>query len=228
VVDIQRGLTLAVSPYLTAKGWQGDPERLVTWWRRAHFENSMIDALLRRGHTEYREIGFISLDSTLERAGIRHTDEEVRRLVNAIERLPPFPDAAEALGRLWRRFRLAVLSNGDPDMLERGLRHAGLGFDAVFSVAAAGSFKPDGATYDKARLQLQLQPQQVLFVANHPFDCIGAKAAGMMTAFVDRRHRPFGRWRYQPDLVAPDLSSLADALTLDGISGVDDSPRPAR
>ena len=51
VVDMQTGLTEAVTPYLRAKGWDGRPHALVTWWRRTHFENSMIDALLDRGHT---------------------------------------------------------------------------------------------------------------------------------------------------------------------------------
>jgi 2-haloacid dehalogenase len=91
VVDMQGGLTRAVTPFLEAKGWTGEPSRLVTWWRRTHFENSMIDALLDRAHIPYREIGRISLSYTLERAGIRHTREEVERLVAEIERLEPFP-----------------------------------------------------------------------------------------------------------------------------------------
>lgn len=49
-------------------------------------------------------------------------------------------------------------------------------------------------------------------VANHAFDCVGAKAAGMRTAFIDRRKRPFGAWPYQPDLIVEDLKRLADAL----------------
>src|SRR5262249_54130233 len=57
VVAMQTGLTEAATPFLTAKGWQGDPNSFVTWWRRTHFENSMIDALLHREHTSYREIG---------------------------------------------------------------------------------------------------------------------------------------------------------------------------
>ena len=48
VVDMQAGLTQAVTPYLKTKGWAGEPTRLVTWWRRTHFENSMIDGLLHR------------------------------------------------------------------------------------------------------------------------------------------------------------------------------------
>jgi 2-haloacid dehalogenase len=51
-----------------------------------------------------------------------------------------------------------------------------------------------------------------LFVANHAFDCVGAKASGMRAAFVDRHKRPFGDWPYQPDLVVSDLKELADQL----------------
>ncbi|HXF65238.1 MAG TPA: haloacid dehalogenase type II [Burkholderiales bacterium] len=212
VVDMQTGLTRAIAPYLAAKGWGGEPARLVTWWRRTHFENSMIDALLDRGHTPYREIGRISLSYTLARAGIPHTQEEVRRLVAEIERLEPFDDAVQALARLKQRYRLAILSNGDPDMLEAIRPHLGIAFDHILSAAAAGYFKPHAATYRKAAQTVGVAPQAVLFVANHAFDCIGAKAAGMRTAFVNRRNRPFGDWPYQPDLVVGNLKELADAL----------------
>ena len=57
IVDMQKGLTEAVTPFLKRKGWDGKPHSFVTWWRRTHFENSMIDALCDRGHTPYREIG---------------------------------------------------------------------------------------------------------------------------------------------------------------------------
>ena len=119
VVDMQGGLTAAAAPYLKAKGWRGEPGRLVTWWRRAHFENSMIDALLEREHIPYRRIGEISLDYTLERAGIEHTDAEVSALVGEIEKLEPFPEVPAALERLRSKYRLAILSNGDPDMWRR-------------------------------------------------------------------------------------------------------------
>jgi len=212
VVDMQGGLTRAVTPYLKAKGWAGEPARLVTWWRRTHFENSMIDALLHRAHTPYREIGRISLSYTLERAGIPHTQEEVRNLVSEIERLQPFPDAVGALARLQQRHRLVILSNGDPDMLEAIKPHLGVEFERILSVAEAGSFKPHAATYRKAAEIISARPQEILFVANHAFDCVGAKASGMRAAFVDRRKRPFGDWPWQPDLVVASLKALADVL----------------
>jgi 2-haloacid dehalogenase len=53
---------------------------------------------------------------------------------------------------------------------------------------------------------------EVLFVANHAFDCIGAKSAGMRTAFIDRRRRPFGMTPHQPDILVASMTALADAL----------------
>ena len=77
VVDMQGGLVEAATPYLRAKGWQGNPNSFVTWWRRTHFENSMIDALLHREHTPYREIGetaFVQPAAALDELGAEVAD----------------------------------------------------------------------------------------------------------------------------------------------------------
>jgi len=217
VVDMQAGLTEAITPYLRSKGYSAQPPgRVVTWWRRTHFESSMIDALLHRDHTPYREIGHQAVDATLERAGIPHTPEEVEALVAGIERLPPFPDVVDALTRLkGHGYRLVILSNGDPDMLARGVPYSGTDqlFDRVISVAEAGAFKPHAETYRTAARLLGTEASAVLFVANHAFDCVGAKAQGMRTAFIDRRRRPFGNRKYPPDLVVADFAELATVLT---------------
>lgn len=212
VVDIQGGLVEYATPFLQAKGWTGSPNAFVTWWRRTHFENSMIDALLGRDHTSYRAIGEAAVAHVMDRAGIAYTEAEMRDLVAAIERLRPFPEVPPALERLRERYRLVVLSNGDPDMLETAKRYHGIAFDQVISVAEAGAFKPHHATYAKAAELAGVAPDQVLFVANHAFDCIGAKAAGMRTAFIDRRRRPFGATPYQPDVIVPSMTGLADLL----------------
>jgi 2-haloacid dehalogenase len=212
VVDMQRGLTEVAAPYLRQKGWQGDPHAFVTWWRRTHFENSMIDALLQREHTPYREIGHRSVAWVLERAGIPFTMDEVRHLVAQIETLRPFPEAPSALARLKTRFKIVVLSNGDPDMLEAAKPYHRIPFDAVISAAAANAFKPHVATYRKAAEIMGVPLRDVLFVANHAFDCIGAKSAGMRAAFVDRRKRPFGLTPHQPDIIVGDMTELANVL----------------
>src|ERR1700749_2848130 len=118
VVDMQGGLTSIATPFLKAKGWRGDPNSFVTWWRRTHFENSMIDALLHREHTPYREIGHRAVAHVMDRSGISYTKEDVHYLVSEIEKLKPFPEVPAALAKLQTKYKLVVLSNGDPDMLE--------------------------------------------------------------------------------------------------------------
>src|SRR4029077_6801817 len=212
VVDMQKGLTEVVTPYLREKGWSGRPDAFVTWWRRTHFENSMIDALLHKEHTPYREIGHRAVAYTLERAEIAFTEAEVRHLVSCIEKLEPFPDVPEALARLKTRYKIVVLSNGDPDMLETAKQYHKIPFDAVISVAVASSFKPHVATYTKAAEITGVKMDEVLFVASHAFDCIGAKSAGMHSAFIDCRKLPFGNTPHQPDIIVPDMKSLADVM----------------
>ncbi len=212
VVDMQGGLVTIATPFLKEKGWTGNPNSFVTWWRRTHFENSMIDALLHREHTPYREIGHRAVAHVMDRAGIKHTKEDVRYLVSEIEKLKCFPEVPEALAKLQKKYKLVVLSNGDPDMLETAKSYHKVPFDKVISVAEANSFKPHVNTYKKAAEILGLPMDQILFVANHAFDCIGAKSAGMRTAFIDRRSRPFGETPHQPDILVPSMKDLADAI----------------
>ena len=212
--DMQTGLTEAVTPFLKRKGWDGKPNSFVTWWRRTHFENSMIDALCDRGHTPYRQIGQRAVAYVMDRCGISYTQDEVRWLVSAIEKLKPFPDVVAALEKLRAKgYALAILSNGDRDMLEAAGPHIGFPFDHVISVEEAGYFKPHWKSYAKAAEIIEESPSSILFVANHAFDCIGAKSYGMRTAFIDRRKRPFGQTPHQPDLVVADFAELAAVLT---------------
>ncbi len=212
LVDMQGGLIEVARPYLASKGWAGSANSFVTWWRRTHYENSMIDALLGKQHIPYRSIGHLSVTQVLRRAGIEHTRAEVEALVESIVRLKPFPEIPAALDKLRSKYQIAVLSNGDPDMLEDAKAYHGLAYDFTISVAEANAFKPHVATYTKAAEILGLRMDEILFVANHEFDCVGAKAAGMRAAFIDRRQRPFAEWPYQPDVIVPNMTALADML----------------
>ena len=150
----------------------------------------------------------------MDRCGIAYTQEEVRWLVSQIETLKPFPDVVAALERLRTGgYKLAILSNGDRDMLKAAGPHIGFAFDCVISVEEAGAFKPHWKTYATAEALIGLDRSSILFVANHAFDCIGAKAYGMRTAFIDRRKRPFGETPHQPDLIVADVAELAATLT---------------
>ena len=213
IVDMQSGLTAVASPFLKQKGWDGEAHRFVTWWRRTHFENSMIDALGDRGHTPYRQIGHRAVSFVMDRCGISYTQDEVAWLVSEIEKLEPFDDVIAALQQLrGAGYRLVILSNGDTDMLKAAGPHIGFEFDHVISVDQAGYFKPHWKTYATASELIGLDRTSCLFVANHAFDCIGAKSYGMRTAFIDRRKRPFGETPHQPDLVVADFAELAEAM----------------
>jgi 2-haloacid dehalogenase len=213
IVDMQKGLTGIAAPFLQRKGWDGEAHRFVTWWRRTHFENSMIDALCDGGHTPYREIGQRAVAYVMDRCGFEYSEDEVAWLVSEIEKLKPFPDVVAALHELKRAgYRLVILSNGDRDMLEAAGPHIDFRFDQVISVEEAGYFKPHWKTYAKAAELTGLDRSNCLFVANHPFDCIGAKSYGMRTAYIERRRRPFGETPHQPDLVVADFAELAAAL----------------
>ena len=212
VVDMQGGLVKIATPFLKEKGWTGNPNSFVTWWRRIHFENSMIDALLHREHTPYREIGHRAVSHVMDRSGIKYTKDEVKYLVGEIEKLECFPEVPPALAKLQTKYKLVVLSNGDPDMLETAKKYHKVPFDKIISVAEANSFKPHRATYTKAAEILGLKPVQVLFVANHAFDVIGAKSAGMRSAMINRRDRPFEETPHKPDITVPTMKDLADAI----------------
>ena len=213
VVDMQGGLTAIATPFLKAKGWSGDPNSFVTWWRRTHFENSMIDALLHREHTPYREIGHRAVAHVMDRAGIQYTKDDVRYLVGEIEKLKPFPEVPAALAKLQTKIQARRALQWRP-------RHAGDG-EAVSRHPVrprdlgGGSRLVQAACRDlhQGRRDCSgLTMDQILFVANHAFDCIGAKSAGMRTAFIDRRSRPFGETPHQPDILVPTMKDLADAI----------------
>ena len=116
-----------------------------------------------------------------------------------MKKLKPFDDVTESLERLrGAGYRLAILSNGDSDMLESAEPHIGFAFDATISVQEAGFFKPHWKTYAKAEEILGVGRRSILFVANHPFDCVGAKSFGMWSCFIDRRKQPSATGRRRP------------------------------
>ena len=218
IVDMQTGLTELVTPFLKDKGWTGNPHQFVTWWRRTHFEDSMIDSLIDRGHTPYRQIGHRAVSQVLTRANINYSQSEVEWLVSGIESLTPFPDVLQNLQELRQKYKLSILSNGDRDMLETAKQYIGFKFDLTISVQEAGAFKPDKRTYAKAEEIIgtkfkNIERSNILFVANHAFDCIGAKAWGFRTVFIDRRKRPFGEGPHQPDMIVKDFTELKTILS---------------
>ena len=143
---------------------------------------------------------------------------------------PAFPDSHAALARLATRFRLAVLTNCDDDLFEASRQRLGVRFDEVVTAQQVGSYKPDPRNFEALLARLAIPRERVLHVAQSLFhDHVPARALGFSTVWVDRRGGRLGAGatppaHATPDLVVPDLASLAD-LALG--PATDDGTRPS-
>jgi 2-haloacid dehalogenase len=83
----------------------------------------------------------------------------------------------------------------------------------VISVDDVKTFKPDPEVYRYLARRLGTEPSETWLISSNPFDVIGAKAAGLMAAWIKRKpDAQFDPWGIGPDLVAPDLEALAERL----------------
>ena len=99
-------------------------------------------------------------------------------------------------------------------MIANCLGNSGLGglFGQQVSVDEVRAFKPSPVVYRHAAGRLSVTAGQVRLVTSNAFDCVGASAAGMRTAWVNRSAAPFDTIGDQPDLTVPALDRLPAAL----------------
>ena len=189
-----------------------DPAALVELWRTKQLEYTWLRSLMGRYQDFWTTTGD-ALDYSLDRLAITVDDATRARLMAAWLDVRVYPEVPDALAALAPR-KLAVLSNGNPDMLEAGLAAAGLRdrFEHVLSVEEVGVFKPHPSVYELALKAFQLPAERILFVSSNPWDASGARAFGLPVAWVNRAGVPFERLGVTPDLVVADLAELAEAV----------------
>ncbi len=113
---------------------------------------------------------------------------------------PAFPDTADALRRLKRRYALVILSNVDRDGFAASNRKLGVEFDAIYTAQDIGSYKPDPSNFEfllhRLKSDLGLDKGDVLHTAQSLFhDHAPARSFGLATAWIDRqRLSESGRW----------------------------------
>ena len=132
-------------------------------------------------------------------------------LLAAYRKLDAYPDVRPALMALRHRgVRLAVLSNGTPDMLADAVQHAGLDgvFDAVLSVETAGKFKTAPETYALVTRHFGVAPAQVSFQSSNGWDIAGATAFGFRTVWINRIGLPSEYADLAPSAILPSLAGL--------------------
>ena len=136
--------------------------------------------------------------------------------MEAMARMPPFPEAAAALDRLAAAgLPCAVLTQSATERAEAVLRQSGLRdrFAFVLGTDRVGVFKPHPRPYGAALEEAGVAaPGDACFVAAHWWDVTGAKLAGLRTAWVARRDRVLPAWVPEPDVRGADLLDAADGI----------------
>jgi 2-haloacid dehalogenase len=170
---------------------------------------------LAGGYRAFSDIAIAVLRMEADARKINLTEADTKRVAVALRKLPPFRDVEGSLRKLQKaNFRMAVLTNSASEDAREQLANAKLSgyFERVLSVAEVSSFKPSRQTYDLAAKSLDVQHHQILMVAAHPWDLMGAAAAGCRTAFIQRPGKALFPGALRPTYVAENLAILADQL----------------
>ena len=161
----------------------------------------------------YREILAAGVRGIGRAHGVDPADDAVDRFSVSVGDWPAFPDSAEALERLKRRFRLGVITNCDTDLFAASNERLGVAFDWVVTAEQARSYKPSLRPFELAFETITVPRERILHVAQSLFhDHVPAKALGLTTVWIDRRRGRVGFGATPPAAATPDATypSLAD------------------
>jgi len=181
-------------------------------WRQKQLEYTWVWSL-RGAYRSFRALTEAALDFALASQGVESAVLR-ERLLQAYERLDPFPEAADTLSALRRQgLRLAALSNGDSDMLETGLQAARIrsSLDAVLSVAPLQIYKPDRRVYELGRAWANAPAAEIAFASANAWDAGGAAAFGFRAFWINRASQP---QEYDIDRRATTIRNLSDVTAL--------------
>jgi 2-haloacid dehalogenase len=210
LIDWEAGLLAAMRPVLGVRGVDAPDDELLERYARH-------EAALEAGpYLRYRDVLARGLAGVAAELAFTPTGEELAAFGGSVVDWPAFPDSADALARLRTRFRLAVITNCDDDLFAASNRRLGVTFDEVLTAQQLGSYKPDPGNFLASFERLGLPRARILHVAQSLFhDHAPAKALGMTTVWVNRRHDRPGTGATppadaRPDLEVPDMATLAE------------------
>ena len=187
-------------------------ERFANYWRTTQLEYTWLRSLMRR-HKDFWQITEDSLDKSMNFYNI---DNSMRsELLNLYKVLSPFTEVKDALNKLKQsNYKLAILSNGTPDLLNELVVSNQLKdiFDDIFSVEEAGIFKPDSKVYDLPINKYNIERNEVLFLSANTWDVSGAGNYGYNTVWVNRNKNIFDKLDFEPKQQISNLSELLDLI----------------
>jgi 2-haloacid dehalogenase len=167
----------------------GKGDALAQLWRLKQLQYSLLRSLMGR-HRDFWRLTEDGLVYAAKSLGLDLTADKRARLLEAYLTLAAFPDVKPGLAALKERgLRLAILSNGEPRMLESAARSAGIVdlLDAILSVEEVKIFKPSPRVYQLAPERLRVPPGDLGFVSSNCWDVAGAASTGLQTFWIQRR-----------------------------------------
>ncbi|MCA1780684.1 MAG: haloacid dehalogenase type II [Dermatophilaceae bacterium] len=201
-------------------------ERFAAVGAPAHLAKTWFAALLRDGfaltttgaNPSFAELGDQALRGSL--AGqVDDLETAVEHIMAGFTSLPVHPDVVEGIHALHGLgVTLVTLSNGSASVAQGLVDRNGLGdaFERLLSVEDAPTWKPAHAAYGYALEVCQVEAEEAMLVAVHPWDIHGAHEAGLATAWINRTGRPYPSYFARPDIEVTSVVDLAARLDGDG------------
>ena len=183
-------------------------ENFANFWRTTQLEYTWLRSLMKK-HKNFWKITEDSLDKSMETFQI---DKSLRNdLLSLYKELSPFSEVKNVLENLKKKsFKLAILSNGTPELLNHLVKSSDLEnlFDDIFSVEEVKIYKPDPKVYDIPTNKYKVSRDEIMFLSANTWDVSGAGNYGYNTIWVNRGNNIFDRLDYKPKNEVKNLKSL--------------------
>ena len=183
-------------------------EDFANFWRTTQLEYTWLRSLMKR-HEDFLQVTEGSLDKSMKAFKI---DPSMKNeLLNLYKVLSPFKEVPEALKTLKaKKFKLAILSNGTPSLLNELVKSNDLNdlFDDLFSVEEVGIYKPDSKVYDLPIKKYKIEKNEVAFLSANTWDVSGGGNYGFNSIWVNRNNSIFDNLDYKPHNEIKNLSEL--------------------
>jgi 2-haloacid dehalogenase len=177
-------------------------------WRAKQLEYSWLRSLMGR-YAPFSVVTAEALEYSCAALKLELASGAKQALMDEYLHLAPYPEVPRALQRFKGR-KLAILSNGSPDMIGPLLENRGMAaaFDAVLSVDDLNIYKPAPQVYQLAVDRLQTPKQDIGFVSSNCWDALGAKSFGFSVFWLNRTGAPVDRTGFQPDRIVKSLDEI--------------------
>ena len=188
--------------------WEG----FANFWRTTQLEYTWLRSLMKK-HKNFWQVTEDSLDKSMKTFKIDSSMKS--ELLNLYKVLSPYPEVKEVLKKLKEKeYRLAVLSNGTPALLNELVKSNDLEniFDDLFSIEEVRIYKPDSKVYDMPIKKYQIKPDEVAFLSANTWDVSGGGNYGYNAIWVNRNNNIFDNLDYEPKNEIKNLKQLIEVI----------------